>query len=81
MIKARNCLVIAGTPNEFPEDNFYRAVEGRAGGVLIMVSIADGSPYKTTRLEAPPVWDGMAAANGRLYIATVDGKVVCLGEK
>ena len=25
--------------------------------------------------------DGMAAANGRLYIATTDGGIVCLGEK
>lgn len=24
-----------------------------------------------------PVWDGLAAANGRLYLATEDGKVVC----
>jgi hypothetical protein len=81
MIKAGESLVIAGTPNEFPEDNFYRAVEGGTGGVLAIASVADGTPRKMTRLEAPPVWDGMAAAKGRLYIATADGKVICLGEK
>jgi hypothetical protein len=48
--------------------------------VLITASIKDGTPSKTTRIKAPPVWDGMAAANGRLYIATVDGKVICLEE-
>jgi outer membrane protein assembly factor BamB len=81
MIKAGESLVIAGTPNEFPAANFYRAVEGGAGGVLAIASVADGTLRKMTRLEAPPVWDGMAAANGRLYIATADGKVICLGEK
>jgi hypothetical protein len=28
-------------------------------------------------LDAPPVFDGMAAANGRLYVVTTDGKVAC----
>jgi hypothetical protein len=26
-----------------------------------------------------PVFDGLSAANGRLYIATVDGNVLCFG--
>lgn len=30
------------------------------------------------QLEAPPVPDGIIAANGRFYIATTDGKLVCL---
>jgi hypothetical protein len=29
---------------------------------------------------AAPVFDGMAAAGGRLYLSTVDGAVVCLGK-
>ncbi len=32
--------------------------------------------------ESPaPVWDGMAAAGGRLFVSTPEGKVVCLGKK
>ena len=30
------------------------------------------------RLDSSPVWDGLAAAGERLYLAAVDGHVVCL---
>ena len=33
------------------------------------------------KLVSPPVWDGMAVAQGRLYVASVDGKVRCFGKK
>ena len=33
------------------------------------------------RLDAPPVFDGLAAAGGQLYLATMDGKVACFGGK
>jgi len=29
--------------------------------------------------ESPPVFDGLAAADGRLYLPTIDGRGVCLG--
>jgi hypothetical protein len=32
------------------------------------------------QLDAPPVWDGMIAVEGRLYISLADGSIVCLGE-
>ena len=31
-----------------------------------------------TESDAPPVWDSLAAANGRLFLCTTDGKVHCL---
>ena len=37
----------------------------------------DGSTLADYPLESPPVLDGMAAAGGRLYLATAAGKVVC----
>ena len=30
------------------------------------------------KLDTPPVWDGMAIADGKLYIAGMDGSVVCM---
>jgi hypothetical protein len=30
------------------------------------------------KLEAVPVFDGMIAAGGRLFLATTDGRVLCL---
>lgn len=57
------------------------ALEGRCGGVLWAVSAEDGRKLSELRLESPPVFDGMMAAGGRLYLSTVDGRVVCLAGK
>jgi hypothetical protein len=54
------------------------ALAGRAGAVLMVVSTKDGSELARYRLEAPPQWDALAAAAGRLYATTTDGKVICL---
>lgn len=49
-----------------------------AAGKLRLVSARDGRPLR--ELDAPkPVWDGLAAANGRLYLSTADGRLMCLG--
>ena len=55
------------------------AWEGKNGALLWAVSTADGKKLSGFQLESPPVWDGMAAAAGRLYVATTDGKVLCFG--
>jgi outer membrane protein assembly factor BamB len=56
------------------------ALEGASGGTLLRVSLADGQTAATHKTDWLPVWDGMAAANGHLYVATTDGRVICLGE-
>ncbi|HEX7897575.1 MAG TPA: PQQ-binding-like beta-propeller repeat protein [Planctomycetota bacterium] len=49
-----------------------------ASGKLRRVSAKDGSDLG--ELDLPkPVWDGVAAANGRLYVSTADGRLICLG--
>jgi hypothetical protein len=47
-------------------------------GVLWAVSAADGEKLKAYPIAAIPVLDGMAAANGRLYVAMANGSVLCL---
>ena len=56
------------------------SLKGKRGSMLHVVSIADPAKLAEHKLDALPVWDGMAAANGRLYIASTDGSVLCLGE-
>ena len=34
--------------------------------------------HETQVLPAPPVWDGMALAGGRLYVAMEDGAIQCM---
>jgi len=55
------------------------AWEGRSGALLWAVSAADGTKLAERKLESPPVFDGMAAVSGRLYMSTVYGKVTCFG--
>jgi len=54
------------------------AYTGQRGGLLWAVSADDGEKLATLELDTIPVFDGMAAAGGRLYLATVDGRLICL---
>jgi outer membrane protein assembly factor BamB len=81
MIRAGESLLLAGVPDAVDEKDYWAAVRGRKGAELHFVSLADGTKTAGMRLEVPPVFDGMAAAGGRLYLATTDGKVHCLGAR
>ncbi|KPK41737.1 MAG: hypothetical protein AMK72_14955 [Planctomycetes bacterium SM23_25] len=85
MVLAGDVLFVAGTPAHFPPDHpaakYEAAHEGRLGGVLWAASATDGTKLARCQLDAAPTWDGMAAANGRLYVSLADGAVVCLGER
>jgi outer membrane protein assembly factor BamB len=48
-------------------------------GMLEVWSARDGRKLGEQRLEAP-VFDGLAAAQGRIYVSTASGKVICLGQ-
>ena len=51
--------------------------EGRKGATLLAVDKADGKTLATVPLATPPVFDGMIATGGRLYVATTGGNVLC----
>jgi len=55
------------------------ALAGNQGGLLWAVAKDDGKRLAEHKLDSPPVFDGMAAARGRLYVSTMDGAVHCLG--
>jgi len=78
MLKAGDVLFTAGPRAEtgvWSLDN-----EKDAGTVVMAVSAKDGSELAQCPLDASPMFDGMAAAYGRLYISTEDGAVLCLAE-
>jgi len=81
MVLADNTLFVAGTPVAFPADDLDKAYEGRMGGVLWAASASTGEKVAVCKLDAPPVWDGMAVANGQLFISLQDGHVMCMGGK
>ena len=53
------------------------ALAGKRGAVIMAYS-TDGEKLAESKLPSLPVWDGLIAANGRLYMTTADGKVMCL---
>ena len=57
------------------------AYDGKRGGMLRAVSTEDGSKLTEHKLDSPPVFDGLIAANECLFLVTVDGRVQCLGEE
>ena len=79
MVRAAGRLFVAGSPDVVDPKDPHAAWEGRKGGVLVVFDAANGEKLSEIRLDAPPVWDGMAATAGRLFISTVDANVVCLG--
>jgi len=81
MIRAGKRLFVAGSPDVVDPADPHGAWEGRKGGVLAVFSAADGTNLGELELPSPPVWDGLAAAGGRLYVATMAGEVLCLSEK
>jgi len=81
MVLADDKLFIAGPPDKFPDEDPLASIEGRLGAALWAVSAADGKRLSEHKLESLPIFDGMIAANGCLYVCTRDGEVICLGDE
>ncbi|MCK4293110.1 MAG: hypothetical protein KAY65_07920, partial [Planctomycetes bacterium] len=81
MVKAGNTLFVAGPPDVFDAKDPYAAFEARKGARLVAVSAEDGKQLSQTPLESPPVFDGMIAASGRLFVSLRDGTLVCLAAR
>ena len=56
------------------------ALEGKRGAKLWAVAVDNGNQSTGIDLASPPVWDGMAVAQGRLYVSSLDGVVRCFGK-
>ncbi len=81
MVSAGGTLFAAGPPDVVPEDDAWAAFEGRRGARLLAFDVTQGKKLIELELDAPPVLDGIIAAEGRLYVSTRDGRLVCLGTK
>ncbi|KPJ71439.1 MAG: hypothetical protein AMS14_09145 [Planctomycetes bacterium DG_20] len=77
LVMGTNHVFVAGWPDVVDEKDPYAAVEGRKGGLLWVIS-RDGRKLAELQLPSSPVFDGLIAAEGRLYLAMQDGKVLCL---
>jgi len=77
MVLADDTLLLAGPPDVVPAQDPYAAWEGRRGAMLWAVSAADGKKLSEYKLDACPVFDGMIAANGKMYLSLDDGSLEC----
>ncbi|UCF16819.1 MAG: PQQ-binding-like beta-propeller repeat protein, partial [Phycisphaerales bacterium] len=96
MVLGRKTLFIAGPPDVVNEEEAFRrfgdsdvmaklaeqdAVStGKKGAHLWAVSADSGEKLAEHRLDSIPVFDGMAAAYGRLYVSMEDGSLRCLAK-
>jgi outer membrane protein assembly factor BamB len=78
MALADETLFAAGPPDVLDPNDPLAAFEGRKGALLWAVSAEDGTKLAEYKLDSPPVFDGMIAANGSLYMSNTDGRVVCM---
>jgi len=54
------------------------AWRGKRGALLWVVATDDGKRLAEYKLDALPIFDGLSAAAGRLYLSTQDGRVLCM---
>jgi outer membrane protein assembly factor BamB len=76
MLRAGDLLFVAGAPVEGGErSGMPRATDT---GLLLAVSTVDGSIQSQIPLNSPPVFDGLAAAEGGLFVAQENGQLAYL---
>jgi hypothetical protein len=56
-----------------------RSIRGEEGGLLTRLDLQDGSAVEVCPLPARPAWDGIAVADGGVFVALRDGKLLKLG--
>jgi hypothetical protein len=78
MVLAGDRLFAAGLPDVVDPEDPLASFEGRKGAILQVFSAADGALLEQQPLPHPPVFDGIAAAGGKLYISAQGGRLVCL---
>jgi outer membrane protein assembly factor BamB len=94
MVLTKNALFAAGPPDLQDEEESVKslrnpqtqkklaeqaaAFEGKRGALLVAVSRDTGEKLASYRLDFVPRFDSLIAANGRLYMSTIDGEVRCL---
>jgi hypothetical protein len=76
MILTDKVLFVAGHPAD--TGNGPAARDENKGALLMAISASDGTELAQYQLDSTPVFDGMAAAYGRLYVSMEDGSLLCL---
>ena len=77
MALAGDILLLAGSPDIIDPDDPLLYSEWRGKGQLLLFSARAGEKLAEVDLKAPPVWDGIALSNGKLFLTLSNGSVEC----
>ena len=87
MVLTADKLIVAGLPDAARKDESGRsfsnpdeglaALAGQRGGSMAMISTADGTKIREIKLDSPPVFDGMSATEGKVFLSLRNGSVTC----
>ena len=90
LVLADQTLLLAGPPEPAElraaelalqnPDKAEAVFQGEQGAELHLVDAADGKQLAQHKLESSPVFDGMIAAQGRVFISLDDGSLICFGQ-
>jgi hypothetical protein len=81
MIKSRESLFLGGAPDTLDPDDPLALFEGRAPGCLWALDPVSGRKKAQLDLPAMPVFDGLAATEGALYLSLNDHTLTCFTSK
>ena len=97
IVLAGGTLFVAGTPDLLDEQQAFGRIDdpiirrnledqsasfkGEKGAILLAVSASDGETLAQYDLDNAPVFDGLIAADNRLYMTTTNGQVLCMTGK
>lgn len=97
MVVADKTMFVAGPPDIINEEDAFFAMDdqavraklaeqsamlkGKGGAIMWAVDTKSGKKLAEYKLESLPAWDGMIAAQGNLYLTTMDGEVICYSGK
>lgn len=93
LVATKEAVFAAGPPDKFSPvgdgeaalqlkdvEEALGAWRGEDGGILYAAAAGDGAELARVRLPSPTVFDGMAAAEHRLFLSLRDGSVICLAK-
>ncbi len=78
MVLTRDKLILAGPADVVPAEDPAASFRPDADAVLTTLSRTTGTVINTQKLVEAPVFDGLIAADGALFLSGRNGTVVCL---
>jgi hypothetical protein len=77
MVKTKDILFVGGSEDKFDEKNPFALFEGNTPGLIWAVSPSDGKKLSSLSCKSQPVFNGMAATKGKMFVSQQNGSLSC----